>query len=183
MRIFFNNIISVIHSAIRFIFLKVVNFKGVHVNPIQRFSPNVVVEVNRGGQLYIGEKVRVHSGSKIKVRKGGKLTIERGAKFNYGCIIVCQEDITIGEGSELGPYVLVYDHDHDYKLGLKEDKYKTAPVKIGSNCWIGANTVILRGSEIGDNCVIGAGSVIKEIIPSNSVVIQEREDTIVSIKD
>lgn len=180
MRILFNNIVSVIHSFIRFAFLKLVNFKGVHVNVLQRFSPNVVVEVNGGGQIFIGEKVRVHSGSKIKVRKGGKLVIGSGVKFNYGCIVACKKDISIGDGTEFGPYVLVYDHDHDYKSGLKNDFYKETPVKIGKNCWIGAGTIILSGTILGDNCVIGAGSVVRGCIPSNSLFVQKREETITS---
>ena len=50
---------------------------------------------------------------------------------------------------------------------------------IGDNVWIGANTVILRGSIIDNGCVIGAGSVIKGEYPPDSVVIQKREDTVI----
>ena len=80
----------------------------------------------------------------------------------------------IGEGTEFGPSVYLYDHDHDYRVGLKEEKFLSAPVVIGKNCWIGANTVILRGTVIGDNCVIGAGSVIKGCFPDKSVIVQRR---------
>ena len=43
-------------------------------------------------------------------------------------------------------------------------------MKIGNNCWICTNAVILKGVEIGDNSVIGAGCVIYRDIPANSVV-------------
>ena len=88
----------------------------------------------------------------------------------------CHNHIEIGEGVEFGPNVLVYDHDHDFRHpdGLKADIFKTAPVIIGKNCWIGANTVILRGTVLGDNCVVGAGSVIKGEYPAQSVIIQKR---------
>ena len=55
--------------------------------------------------------------------------------------------------------------------------FKTSPVIIGNNVWIGANTVILRGTEIGDNCVIGAGCVIKGKYGANSVIVQKRTET------
>ena len=52
---------------------------------------------------------------------------------------------------------------------------------IGNRVWIGANTVILRGTVIGDDCVIGAGSVVKGNVPANSVLVQKRDDEIIKI--
>lgn len=52
------------------------------------------------------------------------------------------------------------------------------PVKIGNNVWIGANTIILRGTEIGDNYVIGAGCVVKGKYNKGSVIIQKRKEEI-----
>ena len=42
------------------------------------------------------------------------------------------------------------------------------PVKIGNDCWFGANVTVCPGVTIGDNCVIGAGSVVTRDIPANS---------------
>ena len=53
---------------------------------------------------------------------------------------------------------------------IREQGYSTSRVKIGNNCWICTNTVILKGVEIGDNSVIGAGCIIYRDIPANSVV-------------
>lgn len=44
-----------------------------------------------------------------------------------------------------------------------------SPVKIGSNVFIGMNTIILRGVIVGDNVIIGAGSVVTKDIPANEV--------------
>ncbi|MEZ3485946.1 MAG: acyltransferase [Lachnospiraceae bacterium] len=175
MRRGFNNIVSVLHSIIRFAVLKIFNPKGVKAAVIERFSPNVVVEVNRGGQLRVGKRVRVHSGCKLKVRNGGIMTIEDEVSVNYNCMFFCRKGIHIGSGTEFGPGVLIYDHDHDYREGLKEGKFKEADVEIGKNCWIGAYTIILCGTVIGDNCVIAAGSVVKGSIESGTVFIQKRE--------
>jgi acetyltransferase-like isoleucine patch superfamily enzyme len=38
-------------------------------------------------------------------------------------------------------------------------------VRIGSNCWFGANCVVTSGVEIGERCVIGANSVVLEDLP------------------
>ena len=88
--------------------------------------------------------------------------------------------IVLGDNIQLSPNVQIYDHDHDYRAegGLAAMKYKTAPVEIGNNVWIGANCVILRGTKIGDNCVVAAGSVIKGEFPANTLIYQKRETEI-----
>lgn len=177
MRRLINNIISCACSLICFSLLKVFHFNGLKFHLVERFSPNVVVEMGKKARLHIGKMVRVHSGSKIKVRKNAMLVLESGVKINYNCIIACHKEIKIGAGTQFGPSVYVYDHDHDYKAGLQEGKYIEESVEIGKNCWIGANTVILRGTKIGDNCVVGAGCVLKGNFPTNSVIVQKRESS------
>lgn len=182
MRRQFNNLVSVAYSALRIGINKILNGSNFRSGLVERISPNVVLEFNKGSKVILGKKIRVHSGSKIKVRSGAELNIGDNVKINYYCIIACQDKISIGEGTEFGPSVYLYDHDHDYKKGLSansnEESYKKAPIEIGKNCWIGANTVILRGTKIGDNCVIGAGCVVKGEVPDNTVLIQKR-DTLV----
>ena len=43
-------------------------------------------------------------------------------------------------------------------------------VKIGKNCFIGCNALVLKGTELGDNCVVGAGAVVCGKFESNSVI-------------
>lgn len=81
-----------------------------------------------------------------------------------------------------GPGVMVFDHDHDYTYALSEDRYKEQSVIIGDNVWIGANTVILRGTTIGANSVVGAGCVLKGTYPSDSLIIQKKDDKIIPIE-
>ena len=79
-----------------------------------------------------------------------------------------------------GPNVLIYDHDHDISSAesIHDSGYKTSPVVIGDDVWIGANTVILRGTVIGRDCVVGAGSVLKGVYPAGSVIVQKRTENI-----
>lgn len=174
MRRLINNIISCLYTAIRFSWLKIFHFSGFRFHLVERFSPNVVVELGKKSSIILGKMVRVHSGTKIKVRKNAKLIMETGVKLNYNCIIACHNQIKIGAGTQFGPSVYLYDHDHDYKSGLEKNMYLEDPIEIGKNCWIGANTVILRGTKIGDNCVVGAGCILKGVFPNNSVIVQKR---------
>ena len=171
-----NNIISVGFSLLKFSIIKLFHWKDFSFSPVERFSPNVVTEFNRGSKVCFGKMVRVHSGTKIKVRDGAQLNIGNNVKVNYNCIIACHNQIEIGEGTEFGPSVFLYDHDHDYRSGLKENRFKCAPIIIGENCWIGANTVILRGTTLGDNCVVGAGSVIRGSYSKGTIIVQKRTE-------
>lgn len=180
MRRLVNNIASCFYSLVFFSLLKLFHFSGLKFHFVERFSPNVVVEMGKHSRLILGKMVRVHSGSKIKVRKNAELVMEDGVKMNYNCIIACHKSIKIGAGTQFGPSVYLYDHDHDYRAGLQNDAYLEGAIEIGKNCWIGANTVILRGTIIGDNCVIGAGCVLKGNFPANCVIVQKRESLITS---
>jgi acetyltransferase-like isoleucine patch superfamily enzyme len=43
-------------------------------------------------------------------------------------------------------------------------------IKIGNNCFIGQNTIILPNVQIGDNCIVCAGAVVADSFPDNSVI-------------
>ena len=46
-----------------------------------------------------------------------------------------------------------------------------SPVRIGSNVWIGAGSIILKGVSIGNDAVIGAGAVVTRDVPSAAKVV------------
>lgn len=101
------------------------------------------------------------------------MTIGNGCFFNNYCSIACKGTIVIGANTIFGESVKLYDHNHCFRnlnLPIKEQGYSVKEIKIGENCWIGSNVIILSGSKIGDNCVIGAGAIVKGNVPSNSVI-------------
>ena len=112
------------------------------------------------------------------IDKTGKVIIGNNVFFNNYCSINANEQITIGDGTQFGENVKVYDHNHCYKdvdVPIKEQGFTTAPISIGKHCWIGSNVVILKGVTIGDNCVIGAGCIIYKDVPANTVVVNKQE--------
>lgn len=167
-------------TLLKFFYLKILHRKNFDCSFINICSPLSEVEISKQGILHIGKRFKMRSNCHVRVRGKGKLVLGDDVSFNYGNMIVCYEDIRIGNNVQFGPNVLVYDQDHDFRVkdGLKKLLYKTSSVEIGNNVWIGANTVILRGTKIGDNCIIGAGCVIKGIYPANNVIYQKRESLI-----
>jgi len=75
--------------------------------------------------------------------------------------------ITIGDNVTLAPRVHILAHDSSTYMFL--GKTRAANVRIGSNVFVGASSIILPGVTIGDNVVIGAGSVVTKDIPSGVV--------------
>ena len=144
------------------------NFKGPLVSMV---SPLTEISLDYGGKLEIGEKFRMRDGAKIRVRKGAVCKIGRNTSVNCNNMIACRERVVIGDDVQFSPNVQIYDHDHDFRVegGVKAGKYKTAPVEIGNNVWIGGNVIVLPGVTIGDNTVIAAGSVVTKDIPSNVI--------------
>ena len=142
-----------------------------------RVFKGATLDIYRKGSCKIGNNVRIDCNSNVVVTEGGKLSIGDNVGIGYFNRVICREKITIGSNTILGPNVMIYDHDHIYssETGVDRKEYLTSEISIGKNCWIGSNTVILRGTHIGNRCLIAAGCVIKGDIPDGTKVIQKRE--------
>lgn len=99
---------------------------------------------------------------------GTHISLGKGCYINVNCNFIDDGLITIGDAVMFGPGVSIATVGHPIHPGMREYMY-TDPVAIGSNCWIGANSVICPGVTIGENTVIGAGSVVTKDIPANCV--------------
>lgn len=171
-------LINLISWNLKFVLLKIVHGKNFTGGNYGFTSPSVNIELQRGAKLKVGEKVNLKTNCEILLRNNAHVIIGNNVFMNKGCMVVSWDNITIGDNVQFGPGVLVYDQDHDYKAmgGLSAEEYKTAPVKIGKNVWIGANCIILRGVSIGDNSVIAAGTVVhRGVYPDNSIIYNDKK--------
>ena len=159
---------------------KLFHFRSFSGPLISLVSPYTEITMDSGAELRIGSFFKMRDGAKIRVRKGASCIIGNNSSVNSNNMIACHERVEIGDNVQFSPNVQIYDHDHDFRAegGVKAGKFKTAPVKIGNNVWIAANTVILRGTEIGDNSVVGAGCVVKGKYEAGSLIIQKRHEEI-----
>lgn len=80
--------------------------------------------------------------------------------------------VRIGKGCSISHNVRIYtsskipDYDFKYKHEVPE---KVGNVNIGDYAWIGANVFINPGVSIGSNCVVGANSVITKNLEPNGI--------------
>ena len=110
----------------------------------------------------------------IIAKRGGKIIIGKNVGIS-GATIYAWNHIEIGDNTIIGANCKILDsdlHPVEPENRLKSDYtdyVKTAPIFIGKNCFIGCNTLILKGVAIGDNSTVGAGSVVTKNIPANVI--------------
>ncbi len=91
---------------------------------------------------------------------------------NFNLVLVDDSHIYVGDYCQIGPNVVLAGTGHPICPELRERGYQyTAPVRIGRNCWLGANVVVVPGVTIGDNVVVGAGSVVTHDLPDNVIAV------------
>lgn len=92
-----------------------------------------------------------------------------------GSSIVATKKVEIGENTLLGNNSNIYDTDFHCIDAIARNNQKSideaqaSEVCIGKDCWVGANTTILKGCIIGDETVIGAMSLVNKSIPSKVI--------------
>lgn len=172
-----------ITSVLRGIFNKLIikiNNRNFKIENGIRIYKRAELRLYKNSQGKIGKKIKIDCGTLLACVNNARLEIGENVGIGINNVIVARKRVVIGNNTILGPNVMIYDHDHQFNqsLGVSRSEYKCEEVIIGENCWIGANTVILKGTVIGNNCVIGAGSVIKGNYKSNSRIIQKRNTII-----
>lgn len=112
----------------------------------------------------------------------GKRTSIYHSSYVYG-------DVSVGENTWIGPFTIldgtgglkigsfcsisagvqIYTHDSmKWAITGGEAPYELAPVRVGSRCYIGPNSIISKGVTIGDGSIVGAGSLVVSDIPPKS---------------
>lgn len=110
----------------------------------------------------------VHRSSTIKSVEN----IERGTRlpgFSKNCHLDGRNGIIFGENVWVGPNVTIVSMNHDL---LNYHQYiKAKPIKIGKNCWIASNVIILPEVELGEHTVVAAGAIVTKSFPDSNQII------------
>ena len=141
-----------------------------------RVGKHCRIRIRKGSHIVIGQDVVIGDYVKLSALKGGIIVVSDKVGIGDYSIIVSHKRIELGRETNVAPCVTFFDHDHVFgREGVERDKYKTDPIIIGEKCWIGVNTVLLRGSTVGNCCTIGASSVVKGQIKDGTLFYNKRE--------
>lgn len=113
----------------------------------------------------------------------GRIAIGDDCYLGDDCLLSSSASIEIGSGTMLAHGVQVFDNDshpvnpterqRDHAAAVSADPQRaqiaSAPVRIGSQVWIGFNVIILKGVTIGDASIIAAGSVVTKDVPPHTL--------------
>lgn len=154
----------------------------------------VPVIFNKGGaKLKIGDNVTVKSSflsnlvglysRTIIVTRAPGAVIEIGDNVGIsGATIYARKGIYIGENTCIGGNCKILDNDfHPIDMedrikllndvhGGDSDLIPCREIHIGKNCFLGCNSIILKGTVLGDGCVVGAGAVVAGKFEDNCVI-------------
>jgi acetyltransferase-like isoleucine patch superfamily enzyme len=122
----------------------------------------------------------------IRVEAKGQLTIEDEVYIGDGVIISVADRVTIGAGTLMAHGAQIFDNTshaldwaerqrHFRGLIGREKKgpieFPRAAVTIGRHCWLGMNSLVLKGVTVGDRSIVGAGTVVTRDVPSDTVAV------------
>jgi acetyltransferase-like isoleucine patch superfamily enzyme len=106
-------------------------------------------------------KGRLRMGTSTKILCTGELTFGADFRSTAQTSIYCAHHIEFGTGNLLAWDVTILDNDYHGVLDEQGDMLNLPrPVHIGNRVWIGAQCILLKGTQIGSDCIIAAGSLL-----------------------
>ncbi len=131
-----------------------------------KLGSNVVINSS-----FVANPVGGHQTVFLIKGKDGVIEIDDNAGMS-NVIIGVYSHIYIGKYVNIGAGTKIFDNDFhslDFEERMKDINIKSRPVRIEYGCFIGGDTIILKGVTIGEKSVIGAGSVVTKNVPPGEV--------------
>lgn len=125
--------------------------------------------------ILIKDEVKIGRGAWIGiVGNNGQIIIGDNTNIGRNFTASSKKMISIGKNCLISYRVSIFDHDHVVNnpnvSPIKSGLSPSQPVIINDNCFIGANSFILKGVQLGQHCVVGANSVVTKSFPKNSII-------------
>jgi acetyltransferase-like isoleucine patch superfamily enzyme len=122
-------------------------------------------------------------GRYMEICPGGAITIGEATSIQDRCIVL--GEVTIGCHCLLAPNIMLSSGHHHFDLDptwlirdqdrrVTQDARLAAdldrPIVIEDDCWLGINSVVMRGVTVGRGAVVGAGAIVVDNVQPYSVV-------------
>ncbi len=130
-------------------------------NLVGLYSRSIIVTRAPGAVIEIGDHVGISSAT-IYARKG--IYIGDNTAIGGNCKILDNDFHPLDPEKRLELMQNIHD-------GEATDLIPTKEIHIGKNCFLGCNSIILKGTVLGDNCVVGAGAVVSGKFEDGCVIV------------
>lgn len=132
--------------------------------------------VRNGNEVRMGEGSSISTYCQIFPREAGydgKLIMGKGSNIGDNTQIDTCDDVIIHDQVAIGPYTIIYSHDHEYEadsFAAWKGGVKTGKVVVEDGAWVGARVTLLPGVTIGKRAIVAAGSVVTKSVPAGDIV-------------
>ena len=154
-----------IKGCLKYIFYKICYRKKIKITIFNSIEGQFKLSLEDNGKIEIGKKLMTRGPIYLNCLKNGYLKIGNNVFFNRNCSITSMDKIVIGNNCMIANNVVMVDHNHKNITKAGSD-FTSAPIIVGDNVWIGANTTILKGITIGNGSIIAANSLVNKNIPA-----------------
>ncbi len=105
----------------------------------------------------------------LQMRQSG---IEIGERCKIFTHIVSREPtlIQIGDNVTIAAGTVFCTHDNAAIKVIPGKTDVVGSIKVGNDCFIGINCILMYGIELGDGCIVGSGSVVTRSFPPHTVI-------------
>ena len=129
----------------------------------------------RGSRLAIGAHSEIYDLVVIRFVGGsGDIIMGNFCYLNPGCVLYSGNGIRFGNYVLLAPGVKVVPTNHGFdsrETPIRHQGFMPSKggVVVGDDVWVGANAVLLDGTEIGCGAIIAAGAVVSGAVPAYEI--------------
>jgi acetyltransferase-like isoleucine patch superfamily enzyme len=173
-----------------------------------RFAPGVIIEAEpgrhsvleigagtrigatthfhlRGGSVKIGEACEIRDGCVLKTTNGD-IELAGRSFMSYGCVLHATERVVMEERVVLAERVTLVDSTHETDgsdTHWAAIPVPTAPVVVGANTVVYANSVLTMGTHVGANSQVAAGAVVRGEYPPGVLLAGAPAEVVKSLSD
>lgn len=153
------------------------SLKGIKIMGLVKIQPGTFLSLGflngRKGQINIQTRCELAKGVILKAY-GGEISIGEHTFLGEYVVIYGHGGVKIGSNSLIAMHTTIVSSNHS--IPPKAEKIRAhgdvlLPVTIGHDVWIGAGCKILGGVNIGDGCVVGAGAIVNRDLPPYAIAV------------
>ena len=149
-----------------------------------RFYGPVHLRIAKTALVRIGDNVTFRSSTEhnfvginrpVSIYVGEQATLDIGASCGFsGTALYASTRISIGACCNIGGNVGIWDTDfHPLDVTARRahdvSQIASAPIRIDDDVFVGANSMLLKGTTIGARSIVGAGAVVTRAIPADQI--------------